>query len=95
MCFAVGSEVIAAHRNEMRGRASIHDRRQKNGGSRQGFLRLSLSLAGIAEKSRRQLMGVLVASAVPLDVLRIVPLKSVKKDRCPLDPGATGEAVIV
>ena len=93
MCFAVRSEVIAAHRNEMRGRASIHDRRQKNGGSREGVLRLSL--AGIAEKSRRQLMGVLVASAVPLDVLRIVPLKSVKKDRCPLDPGATGEAVIV
>ena len=93
MCFAVRSRVVAAHRNEMRGRASIQHRPQKNRGSREGFLRLSL--ARIAEKSRRQLIGVLVASAVPLDVLRIVPLKSVKKDRCPLDPGATGEAVIV
>jgi hypothetical protein len=38
---------------------------------------------------------VLVESAVPFAVLRIVPLWSVKKDRWPLDPGTTGVAVIV
>jgi hypothetical protein len=38
-------------------------------------------------------IGALLESAVPLAVFRIVPLWSVKKDRWPLEPGATGVAV--
>ena len=42
-----------------------------------------------------QLMGTLVASAVPLALARIVPVWSVKKYRCPVVPGCTGAAAMV
>jgi len=41
-----------------------------------------------------QLRGELVESAVPLELLRIVPLWSVKNVRWPVAPGVKGAAVI-
>jgi hypothetical protein len=48
----------------------------------------------LAPKSPHPIGG-LLASATPDCVARIVPLGSVKKDRCPVVPGVTGVAVIV
>ena len=66
----------------------------KNGGSSRDFFSCSSTEKYGAENRLPHWIGALVESAVPLEVFRMVPLWSVKKDRWPLEPGDAGVAVI-